>query len=71
VDAPAGTFSVGKLTLNITSTTKISTNAVPATLADFKVGDYVTGAYKKAADGTLNATSLKLGTPKKKKTAAE
>jgi hypothetical protein len=62
---------VGTLNLSITSTTKISTNAVPATLADFKVGDNVTGAYKKAADGKLTATSLKLGPGKKKKAAAE
>ena len=60
VDAPAGSFTVGTLNLVITSTTKISTNGVPATLADFKVGDNVTGAYKKAADGKLNVTSLKL-----------
>jgi hypothetical protein len=70
LDASAGTFTVGELSLTVTSTTKISTNNVPATLADFKVGDNVTGAYKKAADGTLNATTLKLG-GKKKKAAAE
>jgi hypothetical protein len=71
LDAAAGTFTVGTLDLSITSTTKISTNAVPATLADFKVGDNVTGAYKKTADGKLTATSLKLGLGKKKKAAAE
>jgi hypothetical protein len=71
VNATAGTFTVGELNLNITSTTKISTNAVPATLADFKVGDNVTGAYKKTADGTLNATTLKLAAPKKKPAATE
>jgi hypothetical protein len=71
LDAAAGTFTVGTLNLSITSTTKISTNAVPATLADFKVGDNVSGAYKKTADGKLTATSLKLGLGKKKKAAAE
>jgi hypothetical protein len=69
IDASAGTFSVKTLNFTVTSKTKISTNNVPATLADFKVGDNVTGAYKKAADGTLTATTLKLGGAKKKKTA--
>jgi hypothetical protein len=71
VDASAGTFTVGTLDLTITSKTKITTNSVPATLADFKVGDNVTGAYKKGADGKLSATSLKLGAAKKKQAATE
>jgi hypothetical protein len=66
LDASAGTFTVGQLNLSVTSTTKITTNSVPATLADFKVGDNVTGAYKKAADGTLNVTTLHLGGKPKK-----
>ena len=72
LDASAGTVTVGEfklLSLTVTSTTKISTNGVPATLADFKVGDSVTGYYKKAADGALNLTTLKFA--KKKKAAAE
>ena len=76
IDATAGTFTVGTLSLTVTSKTKISTtNNVPATLADFKVGDSVAGAYKKAADGTLNVSTLKMGTAKmggaKKKKAAK
>jgi hypothetical protein len=70
VDASAGVFTVGDLKLAVTSTTKITTNGVPATLADFKVGDAVSGAYKTAADGTKNVTTLKLAAAKKKKAAA-
>jgi hypothetical protein len=69
LDASAGTLTVGTLSLTVTSTTKISTNGVPATLADFKVSDSVTGYYKKAADGSLTLTTLKIA--KKKKAAAE
>lgn len=71
LDASAGTFSVGELNFTVTSKTKItSTNNVPATLADFKIGDKVSGAYRKAADGTLNVTMMHLGGGKKKAAAA-
>lgn len=69
IDASAGTFSVGELSLTVTSTTKITTNGVPATLADFKVDDSVSGYYKKATDGTLNVSTLRLGGGKKKAAA--
>ena len=65
LDASAGTFTVGELSLTVTSATKISTNGVPATLADFKVGDNVQGAYKKTTDGALNVTTLRLAKKKK------
>ena len=68
LDAAAGTFTVGELTLNVTSSTKITLKGAPASLSDFKVGDSVSGAYKKTADGKLNVTSLHLGGKKKKKT---
>lgn len=72
LDATAGTFTVGTLELNITSASKISsTNGVPATLADFKVGDNVSGGYKKAADGKLTVTTLHPTKAKKKKAAAQ
>jgi len=74
IDASAATFTVGDLVLNVTSKSKItSTNAVPAALADFKVGDEVSGAYKKGTDGKLNVTTLHEGgkAKKKKKTAAD
>jgi hypothetical protein len=70
LDASAGTFSVGELNLVVTSTSKITTNSIPATLADFKIGDKVMGAYKKAADGTLQVTTLHLGAKKKKSAPA-
>ncbi len=71
IDAAGATFTVGELVLNVTSTTKVtSTNGIPATLADFKVGDNVAGAYKKAADGKLNVTTLHLGGKAKKKKPA-
>ena len=57
VDATASTITVGSLTLNITSETKITKDGKPATLADFAVGDKVGGSYKKDGD-KLNATVL-------------
>jgi hypothetical protein len=70
VDATAGTFTVGQLSLSITSTTKITNAGKPATLADAKVGDTVGGYYKKGADGALTVTTLKLGLATKKKAPA-
>ncbi len=70
VDASGGSLTVGTLTLNVTSKSKITTNNVPATLADFKVGDNVAGAYKKTAEGKLNVTTLHLAVKGKKKAAA-
>jgi len=64
VDASAGVFTVDDLKLAVTSTSKITTNGVPAILADFNVGDAVSGAYKTAADGTKNVTTLRLATVK-------
>ena len=57
VDATASTITVGSLTLNITSETKITKDGKPATLTDFAVGDKVGGSYKKDGD-KLNATVL-------------
>jgi hypothetical protein len=51
------------MTLKITATTKFKGGA---SLADFAVGDKVTGSYTKGDDGTLTANSLH----KKKATAA-
>jgi len=72
VDTTANTVTVaaadGSLTLNVTSTTKITKDKNPATLADFAVGDQVAGAYKKDGD-KLNATVLHNGKAGKKKKA--
>ncbi len=67
VDAGAETLTVGKLTINITSSTKILnfTNNSPATLSDVAVGGHVSGSYTKDADGKLNAHSLHIGTKAK------
>jgi hypothetical protein len=61
VDATAKTITVDELTLQITSETKIIKGAGPATLADLAVGEIVNGAYKKAADGTLQALKIHVG----------
>jgi len=67
IDPTAGTFEIKTMSFSITSTTKITgTNGVPATLADFTVGEAVVGSYTKAADGTLQVNSLKVGGGKKK-----
>ena len=65
VDATAMTFSVGTLTIGITSTTKITKDGKPAVFADVTAGENVSGAYKKDDSGRLNATSVKIGAPKK------
>jgi hypothetical protein len=61
LDNTAKTISVGTETFQITSETKITKTGKPATLADGGVGDDVAGAYKKDAEGKLNALSLRFG----------
>lgn len=72
VDTNAMTLAVGELTLQITSETKITKDGQPTVLADGVVGQPVSGAYKKADDGKLNATTVHFGGKAggKKKTAA-
>jgi len=65
VDKTAKTISVGERTFQITSETRI-VKAVgkedkPAVLEDGVVGENVSGAYKKAEDGTLHATKVTFG----------
>ena len=55
------TFTVGTLTLQVTSDTLITKDGKSATLADGVVGEQVSGAYKKTDDGKLNATSVHFG----------
>ncbi len=71
VDTAAATITVGQLTLNITSETKITKNGQPATMSDITVGASVTGAYKKDDAGKLNAITIKVSDKKKKKAAAQ
>jgi hypothetical protein len=61
IDNTAKTISVGTLTIQITSETHISKLGKPATLAEGVEGEIVAGAYKKEADGKLNAVSLRFG----------
>jgi len=60
------------LTLSIAPTTKFLKDKKPATLADFAVGDKVTGSYTTDATGKTTAYSLhkKTVTVKAAKTAA-
>jgi hypothetical protein len=73
VDAAAGTITIGQMTINITSETKIHKDGKPATIADITVGEKVAGAYKKDESGKLNATVIRIvgqpedGPVKKKK----
>lgn len=59
IDNTAKTISVGELTLQITSETKIVKAGKPAELADGTVGDEVAGAYRKDDEGKLNVLSLR------------
>jgi hypothetical protein len=54
------------LMLKIDAKTKILKDKQPATLADFSVGEAVSGSYTKGADGKLTAASLHFKTPKVK-----
>ena len=60
IDASSVTVASSEktLTLAITPTTKFQVNKAPATLADFAVGDAVTGSYTKDATGAMSAASL-------------
>ena len=61
VDTKAMTITVGKLTIQVNADTKIARDGQPVTLADGKVGEPVSGAYKKTDDGKLIATVLHFG----------
>lgn len=73
VDAAKMTLTVGSLTLNVTSDTKISKHGKPATLSEIVVGDMVGGSSKKDEAGKLNATIIRVADtakmPKKPKKA--
>ena len=72
VDTNAMTLTVEKRTLDITSETTITKDDKPAILADGVVGEKVRGAYKKDAEGKLDAVTVHFGGPadsKKKESA--
>jgi hypothetical protein len=64
VDTNAMTITVGTMTLQVTSTTKITKDGEPAILADGVVGQPVSGSYRKTDDAT-NAVSIHFGAKKK------
>jgi len=72
VDTNAMTLTVEKRTFEITSETTITKDGKPAVLADGAAGEPVRGAYKKNAEGKLDATTIRFGgagqTPKKEST---
>jgi len=67
VDATAMTVTVGTKTYNVTSSTVITKDAKPATLADITVGETISGYAKKDAAGKLNATTINVGKKGKQK----
>jgi hypothetical protein len=61
VDTNAMTLTVEKRTFDMTSETIITKDGKPAVLADGVVGEKVRGAYKKNADGKLDAVTVHFG----------
>ncbi|HEX4263101.1 MAG TPA: hypothetical protein VH597_02075 [Verrucomicrobiae bacterium] len=61
VDNSAKTISVGEMTLQITSASKILKTGKPATFQDAAVGDNVAGSYRKNTDGKMDVVSLRIG----------
>jgi hypothetical protein len=73
-DTNGMTITVGDLTLQITSETKITKSGKPATLADGVVGEPAAGTYKKSDDGKMDAVTVHFGAKgggKKKKLSTE
>src|ERR1017187_3681834 len=64
--AAAMTFTVGTMTIAVTSETKITKDGQPATFADITSGATVGGSCKKDAAGKLTATTVRIGEKKKK-----
>ena len=61
VDKEAKTVKVGTRVFQVTAETKIQKDSKDGTLADAVVGEPVTGSYRQAEDGKLNAVSLRFG----------
>jgi hypothetical protein len=61
VDKDARTISVGELTIQVTSDTRIMKDGKPATLEDGTLEEIVAGAYRKTEDGKLQATMVRFG----------
>ena len=75
VDAKAKTFTiVGKektRTFKITDKTMITKTGQPGTLKDVVANEEARGAYWKAADGSMELKTLKVGPPTEQEKAAE
>ena len=69
VDTAAMTVTVGTMTINVTSETKITKEGKPATLSDITVGENIGGAYMKDDAGKMNATTIHLNMKGGKKAA--
>ncbi|HEY3760655.1 MAG TPA: hypothetical protein VGN23_02805 [Verrucomicrobiae bacterium] len=65
VDTNAMTVTVGSMTFQVTSKTKITKDGQPAVLGDGVVGQPVSGSYSKTEDAT-NAVSIHFGAKAKK-----
>jgi hypothetical protein len=61
MDTNAMTLTVEKRTFNMTSETIVTKDGKPAVLANGVVGEPVRGAYKKNADGKLDAVTIRFG----------
>jgi hypothetical protein len=61
LDTNAMTLTVEKRTFNMTSETTVTKDDKPAVLSDGVVGEPVRGAYKKSADGKLDAVTVHFG----------
>jgi hypothetical protein len=61
VDTNTMTLTVEKRTFDMTSDTTITKDGKPAVLADGVVGEPVRGAYKKNAEGKLDAVTVHFG----------
>jgi hypothetical protein len=69
VDTAAMTIKVGETTIVVTSETKITKDAKPATLSDIAVGDTIVATGKKDDSGKFTATKIADGKIMKKKKA--
>ncbi|HEX5399371.1 MAG TPA: hypothetical protein VFY06_10025 [Verrucomicrobiae bacterium] len=65
VDTNAMTVTVGKRVFVMTSTTKVTKDGKPAELSEGVTGQPITGAYRKTADGKLDAVTIHFGGPEK------
>jgi hypothetical protein len=61
VDTAAGAITIGQMTINVTSETKIMKEGKPATISDITVGENITGQYKKDDSGKLSASVIHIG----------